>query len=127
MLSTSTVWPAEINAQIFELSLEKLKELDVEELDALWRVIRKLSDPQSMLVVQVLFDHKALTFGDLLKETGLSVNVLNHALIDMKTQKVILKNNDDKKYHLTNYGELVLNMLWSLTRVLAKENGIVHP
>lgn len=109
------------------LTSNQLKVLDQEELDALWRVVRKLSDTQAMLVVQVLSDYKALAFGELMKETSLSVNDLNHTLTDLKRLKVIIQDKSDKKYHITNYGELILRMLWSLARILAKENGITHP
>lgn len=90
--------------------------------DALWRVIRKLSDDNTMQVVYALDEKKALTSGELHKETNLSGSDLNHILFDLKNLNVIIQNREDKKYHLTSYGEVILRVLWDLLGTLSRLN-----
>lgn len=122
-----TAEPIELNVSDDVPTSEEINTLDVDEIDALWRVIRKLSDTHAMLVIQVLYDHKTLTFGELLKETGLMTNPLNHALTDLKRLNLVLESRDNKEYYITNYGYLILRMLWNLARISANEAGFVHP
>jgi predicted transcriptional regulator len=96
---------------------------NADAMDALWRVIRKLSDDGAMLVVHTLNDKKALTSAELHKETNLSGPALNHILFDLKKLNVIIQNRDDKKYHLTNYGEIILQVLWNILGKLSRPNS----
>lgn len=97
--------------------------INTDAMDALWRAIRKLSDDGAMLVVQTLDEKKALTSSELHKETSLSGPDLNHILFDLKKLNVIIQNQDDKKYHLTNYGKIILEVLWDILGKLSRPNS----
>lgn len=85
--------------------------MDTDNKDALWRVIRKLSDDSAMLVVLALDENEEMTSRELHDETKLTGSDINHALTDLKTMKVIMQNKENKKYQLTQYGEIILEVL----------------
>ena len=63
--------------------------------------LRKFANKNILLVAKALYIHSKLTFGKLQTETGLSSNLLNHALHEMKKNSFVTQN--DKQYCLTNY------------------------
>jgi DNA-binding HxlR family transcriptional regulator len=88
------------------------------DIDSLWRAIRKLSNRDTMIVVQVLAD-ESMTFSELQAAAGLNVNRLNHILYDMKQMNLIIPIGEMKgqrKYYLTRYCKILLNTLVTLQR-----------
>ena len=73
------------------------------------QAIRKFTNKNIMLVAKALHINGSLTFGELQKYTGLSTNLLNHALHEMK--KVNLVMPIDKRYYLTKYCVLLLEAI----------------
>jgi transcription initiation factor IIE alpha subunit len=53
--------------------------MDTDSRDALWRVIRKLSDDSAMLVVLALEENETMTSRELHEETKLPLSNINHA------------------------------------------------
>lgn len=88
--------------------------MDTDSRDALWRVIRKLSDDSAMLVVLALEENETMTSRELHEETKLPMSNINHALNDLKMLKVITQNKESKKHQLTDYGKVILKALDSL-------------
>lgn len=87
--------------------------MDTDSRDALWRVIRKLSDDSAMLVV-LLVEENEMTSRELHEETKLPMSYINHALNDLKSLKVIKQDKESKKHQLTDYGKAILKALKSL-------------
>lgn len=96
--------------------------MDTDSKDALWRVIRKLSDDSAMLVVLALDRNGEMTSQELRDETKLPGSNLNHALVDLKAMKVIMQNRENKKYQLTSYGKIILGALSSLLEKATRPN-----
>jgi len=88
--------------------------MDTDSKDALWRVIRKLSDDSAMLVVLALDENGKMTSRELHDDTKLPVSNINHALTDLKAMKVIEQDRESKKYKLTKYGKVILGALDNL-------------
>ncbi len=88
--------------------------MDTDSRDALWRVIRKLSDDSAMLVVLALEENETMTSRELHEETKLPLSNINHALTDLKNLKVIKQDKESKKHELTKYGKVILKALDSL-------------
>jgi DNA-binding HxlR family transcriptional regulator len=73
------------------------------------QALRKFTNKNIMLVAKALHLKISLTFGELQKDTGLSTNILNHTLHEMK--KVNLVIQVDKRYYLTKYCVLLLDAI----------------
>ena len=73
------------------------------------QALRKFTNKNIMLVAKALRLKISLTFGELQKDTGLSTNILNHTLHEMK--KVNLVIQVDKRYYLTKYCALLLDAI----------------
>jgi hypothetical protein len=73
------------------------------------QALRKFANKNIMLVAKSLHVKGSLTFGELQKETGLSINIQNHALHEMK--KVNLVIQVEKRYYLTKYCALLLDAI----------------
>jgi hypothetical protein len=89
------------------------------ELNSIWRALRKLSDEGAMAVAQVLKE-EALVRRDIRERTGVPEAKLNHILIEMQHVNLVLYDKDSKKYHLTNYGDVLLGVIWGLMGSLVK-------
>lgn len=76
-----------------------------------------------MLVVQLLRQEGPMSFGQLQKKTALSPNDLNHILGSLRNIDLIIQNEEDKKYYLTNYCVIVLDALRHLKETLMGLNG----
>jgi hypothetical protein len=96
-----------------------VKEINSTEL---WKSIRKMSNSNVKCVLKVLRVRNSLVFKDLMKETGLSSNDLNHALYDLKQLNLVIQL-DDKRYYLTKYCIALLSALKFLKEIL---NGLSH-
>lgn len=80
-----------------------LKDLDVSAS------LRKLANPNAMLVTTKLFQNNSMTFRELQRETKLPTNTLTHALYVLKNADVVVKERD--RYYLTNYGVILLEAI----------------
>jgi len=80
-----------------------LKNLDVSAS------LRKLANPNAILVATILFQSNSMTFRELQKETMLSTNTLTHTLYVLKNADVVIKDRD--RYYLTNYGVILLEAI----------------
>lgn len=80
-----------------------LKDLDV------GASLRKLANPNAMLVATKLFEMNSMTFRELQKETMLSTNTLTHTLYMLKNADIVVKDID--RYYLTNYGVILLEAI----------------
>ena len=84
------------------------------------QALRKFANKNIMLVAKALHLKGSLTFAELQKETGLSTNIQNHTLHEMK--KVNLVIQVDKRYYLTKYCALLLDAINRL-RAEVKSNS----
>ena len=76
----------------------------------LLKSLRRFSNKNTMVVIRALSTRK-LDFGDLIKETGLTVSLLNHTLTEMKNTDLVMQNDIDKRYALTKYCAQLLGAL----------------
>lgn len=83
----------------------------------IWEALRKFANPDIALIAKDLMDGP-LTLGELRDKTGISTNILNHNLIEMR--RVDLVKKIGPKYYLTKYGAVLFE---GLGVVLSK----VHP
>ena len=90
-----------------------------ENLDEYWRVMRKLSGPRTMLVMDALLDGKKLTRKELRKTTGITDQQLNHELTDLCDLKLLIRHKDEKTYQMTVYGQLFMYLIDDLMVKLA--------
>jgi len=76
-----------------------------EEGKHLWKVVRNLAANKKYLyVVEILVrTTNGMTFGELKKTTGWDSNVINHALISLRENGLIVQNEESKKYVVTRY------------------------
>jgi predicted transcriptional regulator len=87
----------------------------------LWKAVRKLSDKKVQIVVKIVYDNKAMTFGDLLKVTRLNVNDLNHVLGNLRQSNLVIRT-EDKRYYLTKFCIALLESLNGLRDRLSELN-----
>ena len=71
--------------------------------------LRKLSNPNAILVATKLFEKNSMTFRELQKDTLLSTTTLAHAIYTLKNADIVIKDRD--RYYLTNYGVILLEAL----------------
>jgi predicted transcriptional regulator len=71
----------------------------------MWKVIRSLAATRKSLFIVELLVHTddGMTFGELKKKTGWDSNDINHALISLKENGLIIQSEDSKKYEVTQY------------------------
>jgi len=62
-----------------------------------------------MLVAKALYENTSLSFKDLRDKTGLSTNILNHVLIEMKGTDLVVQV--DGEYYLTEYSAILLGAI----------------
>jgi transcription initiation factor IIE alpha subunit len=75
-----------------------------EEGKHMWKVIRNLAATRkSMFVIESLVGTDGMSFGELKKKTGMDSNDINHALISLKENGLIIQNEGSKKYEVTVY------------------------
>jgi DNA-binding HxlR family transcriptional regulator len=84
----------------------------------IWEALRKFANANIMQITKTLYSEGPLTLGDLRERTGISTNILNHNLIEMR--RVDLATKVGSKYYLTKYGAVLFE---GLGEVLNK----VHP
>jgi DNA-binding HxlR family transcriptional regulator len=93
----------------------------------LWEAYRKFANPHIALIATALYDKGPMTLGELRTVTGISTNLLNRNLIEMK--KVEITKKIGKKYHLTRYGGILKESLDRVKIELSDvgENGLFRP
>lgn len=84
----------------------------------IWEALRKFANENIMLITRILYSEGPLALGDLRERTGISTNILNHNLIEMRRVDLVIKVGS--KYCLTKYGAVLFE---GLGDVLNK----VHP
>ena len=72
----------------------------------IWEALRKFANENIMQCMTVLYSEGPLTLGELRERTGISTNILNHNLIEMR--RVDLVKKVGSKYCLTKYGAVLL-------------------
>jgi DNA-binding HxlR family transcriptional regulator len=80
-----------------------LKDLDVSAS------LRKLANPNAILVATKLFQNNSMTFRELQRESMLPTNTLTHTLYVLKNADIVVKERD--RYYLTNYGVILLEAI----------------
>jgi predicted transcriptional regulator len=75
--------------------------------DTLWHSYRKFANKTIYSIAKLLYE-RPLSFSNIKKATELSTNILNHNLIDMRNAHLVILDDIDKKYYLTQYGALLL-------------------
>ena len=83
----------------------------------IWHALRKFSNKNIAQIADALMSG-ALNLGELRETTGISTNILNHSLIEMRNADLVKKI--ESRYYLTVYGKEILA---SLKEVLTK----LHP
>lgn len=81
----------------------------------IWEALRKFANENITQIATTLHSEGPLTLGELRDQTGISTNILNHNLIEMR--RVDLVKKVGPKYHLTKYGAVLFE---GLGEVLAK-------
>jgi DNA-binding HxlR family transcriptional regulator len=84
----------------------------------IWEALRKFANENIMQCMTILYSEGPQTLGDLRERTGISTNILNHNLIEMR--RIDLVKKVGSKYYLTKYGAVLFE---GLGEVLNK----VHP
>lgn len=84
----------------------------------IWEALRKFANANIMQITKTLYSEGPLTLGDLRERTGITTNILNHNLIEMRRVDLVTKVGS--KYYLTKYGAVLFE---GLCEVLNK----VHP
>jgi DNA-binding HxlR family transcriptional regulator len=89
---------------IQEQAIKALKHCD------LWSALRKFANPDIALISKALYqsDHP-MSFGEIRDITGLSTNVLNHDLTEMRKSDIATRV--DKNYCITHYGALLVGAI----------------
>jgi DNA-binding transcriptional regulator GbsR (MarR family) len=75
----------------------------------LWESLRKFANRDITLIAQLLHSSGPLTLGELRDKTRLPTNKLNHDLTEMRSVDLVKKI--EKKYYLTKYAAVLLNVL----------------
>lgn len=75
----------------------------------IWEALRKFANENIMEITKTLYTEGPLTLGDIRDKTGISTNILNHNLIEMR--RVDLVKKVGSKYYLTNYGAVLFEGL----------------
>ncbi len=82
----------------------------------IWEALRKFANENITQVASTLKSKGALTLGELRADTGISTNILNHNLIEMR--RVGLVKKIGPKYHMTKYGTVLFEGLGEVLRKL---------
>ncbi len=93
-------------------------DLFVEKKVDLWKALRKFSNKNATLVAIVLYQKGSMDFKGLREETKLSINTLNHTLIEMRNADLIILQDGD--YYLTKYGAILLSALGNMKEEIRK-------
>ena len=75
----------------------------------IWEALRKFANENIMEIAKTLYTEGSLTLGDIRDKTGISTNILNHNLIEMR--RVDLVKKVGAKYCLTKYGAVLFEGL----------------
>ena len=75
----------------------------------IWEALRKFANENIMEITRTLYTEGSLTLGDIRDKTGISTNILNHNLIEMR--RVDLVKKVGAKYCLTKYGAVLFEGL----------------
>jgi DNA-binding HxlR family transcriptional regulator len=65
------------------------------------KALKRIADERTEKIANSLMRLGPMTFGSLLKETGLSSSQLNHTIEEMKKNELLIRNEESGKYHLT--------------------------
>jgi len=63
----------------------------------IWEALRKFANENIMQITKILYSEGALTLSEIRDRTGISTNILNHNLIEMR--RVDLVKKIGSKYH----------------------------
>lgn len=74
----------------------------------IWAALRKFANENITQIAKTLLEGP-LTLGELRDKTGISTNILNHNLIEMRRVDLVIKVGS--KYYLTKYGALLFEGL----------------
>ncbi len=72
------------------------------------KALKRIADERTEKISNSILKHGPMTFGSLLKETGLSSSQLNHALEEMKKNELLIRNEDNGKYYLTLFSVILI-------------------
>jgi DNA-binding HxlR family transcriptional regulator len=75
----------------------------------IWEALKKFANENITLVAKTLHTEGPLTLGEIRDKTGISTNILNHNLIEMR--RVDLVKKVGSKYYLTKYGAVLFEGL----------------
>lgn len=75
----------------------------------IWEALRKFANANIMQITKTLYSEGPLTLGDLRERTGITTNILNHNLIEMRRVDLVTKVGS--KYYLTKYGAVLFEGL----------------
>jgi DNA-binding HxlR family transcriptional regulator len=78
--------------------------------------LKKFTSPNAMNVIRALYMYGPLNFSQLMDKTGLSKNILNHTLYELKNEELVILRN--KTYDITNYSVTLLEGLDSIVKAL---------
>ena len=73
------------------------------------QALKKFTNKNIMLVAKLLRLNGSLTFGELQNKTALSINLLNHALHEMKKSNLVTQIS--KRYYLTKFCAVLLDSI----------------
>jgi DNA-binding HxlR family transcriptional regulator len=82
----------------------------------IWEALRKFANENITQIAVTLKSKGAMTLGELREETGISTNILNHNLIEMR--RVGLVKKIGPKYFMTKYGAVLFEGLGEVLRKL---------
>jgi DNA-binding HxlR family transcriptional regulator len=89
--------------------MEEKKDIQGTVTCDVWEALKKFANANINQVAQTLLTQGPLTLGEIREETGLSTNVLNHNLIEMR--RVDLVKKIGPKYYITKYGAVLFEGL----------------
>lgn len=75
----------------------------------LWSAMRKFANPDIAKISHILQQEGAASLAELKEKTGLTTNVLNHDLIEMRKADLVIWRG--RKYYITNYGALLVTAI----------------
>jgi DNA-binding HxlR family transcriptional regulator len=87
----------------------------------LWNALRKFANKDVVAIARALYSKGPMNLGDLRTDTGLSTNVLNHDLIEMRNVELVKKIG--RKYYLTMYGSVLVEVLTEIKERVAEIPG----
>jgi DNA-binding HxlR family transcriptional regulator len=91
----------------------------------LWDALRKFANKDITLIARLLYSNGPQTLGDLRDKTGLPTNKLNHDLTEMRSVDLVQKI--EKKYYLTKYAAVLLDILDRMKNEIRTKDDLITP